>query len=285
MKRTIKRWEKSALLRLGNLKCQAVLVGSWSSTHTKPRLPRWERLGKPASLHATTGLLAVSTWPLQPYLRVLCVLWTLGHRCNCGPTLRSMRNCIASSKFVWINIGFAFATCLRFVMSWLLHCSLLHDFHCNLFLSPMCMFHLFVCRYLLCLNSTHNTYPTSSLLWKSLCCMRFSSCVSVFICCSPGHSGCVVVNALCCMSMRYLSWGALIRTIRDGDCDLAHFYCWLVCCILLANFTMITFVNFFHFCFLLLLCFLCYSSSPSVGSLHIVQSAHRGMVRGNFWSQ
>ena len=80
----------------------------------------------------------------------MCVSWTLGRRCNCGSPLLSMRNCIASSQFVWINIGFAFATCLRFVMSWLLHCSLPHDFHCycNLFLSPMCMFHLFVCRYL-----------------------------------------------------------------------------------------------------------------------------------------
>jgi len=155
-----------------------------------------------------------------------------------------MRNCDASSQFVWINTGFAFATCLRFIMSWLLQCSLPHDFHWNLFLSPMCTFHLFVYRYLLYLNSIHNTYPTSSLLWKSLCCMRLSSFVSVFICCSPGHSGCVVVNALCRMSVRYLSWRAWIRTILDGDCDLAYLYCWLVCSILLASFTMITVIIF-----------------------------------------
>ena len=53
------------MLRLGNLKCQAVLVGSKISTHTTTRLPRWWRLRKPASLHTTTALLASNVYAGQ----------------------------------------------------------------------------------------------------------------------------------------------------------------------------------------------------------------------------
>ena len=62
MKRTIKVVRAK---RLSNFKCQAVLVGSWNNTHTTTRLPRWNRLGKPASLYVTTGFLAINFYAGQ----------------------------------------------------------------------------------------------------------------------------------------------------------------------------------------------------------------------------
>jgi len=62
VKRTIKVVRAK---RLSNFKCQAVLVGSWNNTHTTTRLPRWKRLGKPASLYVTTGFLAINFYAGQ----------------------------------------------------------------------------------------------------------------------------------------------------------------------------------------------------------------------------
>jgi len=62
--------------------------------------------------------------------------------CSCGTPLCSMGNCIASSRFVWINSVFASATCLCYVMSCLLHCFLPPNLYCHFSLYTP---HLFIC--------------------------------------------------------------------------------------------------------------------------------------------
>ena len=101
--------------------------------------------------------------PLQPYSGILYVWWDI-HATTVHHYEWSMGNCIASTRFMWINIVFLTPLCafVLLVMSLLLHCLLPHNLCCLLLFPFMCMSYLFIYTYL---NFSHIACPPSSVLY------------------------------------------------------------------------------------------------------------------------
>jgi len=108
---------------------------------------------------------------------------------GCNSTLLwPMGNCIASSRFVWMNIVFCLWYVPFSIMSWLLYCSLSHNLFCHFSHLCACLicstvhtstFHPFLAQHHLCYCSLFLLY------WCFLFCMLlyFNGSVFVFLDC------------------------------------------------------------------------------------------------------